>query len=186
MPVDSWGAVERLDADDIGATTHHPEVPMLALLLTTLIVTDNSKAELKKMEGEWTLTAMDFAGKSCTKDQIKRRLKIEGDQVTYFTGETKVFTAKVTHFEPSARPGKIDLTRDWDDQTILGVYELEGYTLTLCTSSRVERPTEFTAGPDSPDQLKVYKRTKPWPPLEGRSARPRLPLQRTRPAGLHH
>lgn len=134
---------------------------MLILLLATLVGMDDPTPGLKRLEGEWVLASLEYQGKPYADAPGKRRLKIKGDEFVYFSGDAKMFTTKVTRFDPASRPGAIDLTRDRDHQTIWGIYKLEGDLLTICTSSRGGRPTEFTTGPGSPNQLNVYKRTKP-------------------------
>jgi uncharacterized protein (TIGR03067 family) len=79
-------------------------------------------------------------------------------------GISDAYTA-VTYIDPAKEPKEIDLTRGEGDkkQTILGIYKLEGETLTICTSSSGDRPDEFSSRPGGRCLLRVLTRDKPKP-----------------------
>jgi len=67
---------------------------------------------------------------------------------------------------PNARPKSIDLHReDGDKETLLGIYELKGDTLTLCATKGAKRPRAFASPKGSDFSLLVFKRQseKPGP-----------------------
>jgi uncharacterized protein (TIGR03067 family) len=135
---------------------------MLLFLLLFLMLGDDPAINLLTLEGEWLCSSLEMSGKSYPKvADENRRLVIEGYVVTQSFGDSEPFTMVISRFNSSCDPATIDLTRVEDVQTIRGILSLEGDILTLCTSSRGERPTDFSSGPDSPNLLSVYSRSKP-------------------------
>jgi uncharacterized protein (TIGR03067 family) len=132
---------------------------MLAVVLAALIVGDGPKEDqLRTLEGVWAVERMEQKGKKLPTDLVMRvRLEVRGDRFTFINGQTE-FTSKLTQFDPFGKPKAIDLTRDIDKQTVLGIYRLEDDTLTVCTSTRGTRPSAFEAGPESPNVLTIYRR----------------------------
>lgn len=116
--------------------------------------------ELPDLAGTWSSISMTFRGKVQTTDSgpAARRLRIDGDQVAFDFGSDMQFESKITHLDPSASPPQIDLTRLRDNQTILGIYELDEGRLTMCTSHRGTRPTAFEATEEDGNILWVYRK----------------------------
>ncbi|HEY2154625.1 MAG TPA: TIGR03067 domain-containing protein [Isosphaeraceae bacterium] len=132
---------------------------MLAVVLAALIVGDGPKEDqLRTLEGVWAAERMEQKGKKFPTDLVVRvRLEVRGDRFTFINGQTE-FISKITQFDPFGKPRAIDLTRDVDKQTVLGIYKLEDDTLTVCTSTRGVRPSAFETDPQSPNVLTVYRR----------------------------
>jgi uncharacterized protein (TIGR03067 family) len=137
---------------------------MAALIAILFIGTDDPANDLKKAEGSWTAISWEFEGKSFPADS--RRLEVRGDKFIWHFG-SNILSTLVTHLESAKEPKELDLTRGEGDkqQTILGIYKLQGDTLTICTSSRGERPKVFSSKPGSRCLLRVLKRDKPKPRL---------------------
>ena len=90
----------------------------------------------------------------------ERRIReFTDDKYTLTPKEGEAISGTLKAIDSSQKPKHIDL--DVNNQTLKGIYELEGDTLKLCYNliSR-ERPTEFASKPDSGLVLVIHKRVK--------------------------
>ena len=111
---------------------------------------DAVKAELKKLEGTWTVETVEVNGNMLPDEQIKGQavtFVFKGDQVTVKKGGqmNNVATVKL---DPAKSPKTIDLAATEGDnqgKTLLGIYELKDDTFKLGHLSRNEeqRPKDF-------------------------------------------
>jgi uncharacterized protein (TIGR03067 family) len=111
---------------------------------------DALKKEIELLRGTWSV---DVAAGG---DTLKGKFAIYGDESFEINlGGNHVNGAR--KIDPTKNPKEITLTPDGSNKSLLGIYKLEGDTLTLCFGEK--RPTDFKAkeGPT----LWVLKREKP-------------------------
>jgi uncharacterized protein (TIGR03067 family) len=122
-------------------------------------------ADLKSMQGNWTMVSFEVNGEATPDDQVKQgRLSVAKDVYTpTLGGRSMAFTLLLN---PEKTPKTFDLTvRDGANKgrTYKGIYKLDGDTLTMCRAltEETERPTEFSTGAESGCSLVVWRRAKP-------------------------
>ena len=108
--------------------------------------------ELDRLQGEWTWISRESAGQKTGPEILKRyKLSIKGDQWIVTSSQTPNFLLKMTiSIDPTKDPKTLDLTpTDGKDPDVsLGIYKLEGDTITLCRNGvpgDFARPREFKA-----------------------------------------
>jgi uncharacterized protein (TIGR03067 family) len=116
------------------------------------------KPDAEKLAGKWTVVSVTDGGKEKpTEDGV---LTFGKDKATYkTTNRTADLTFKL---DPSKKPKWIDLTNE-EGETSLGIYELDGDTLTICIKDEGDgkRPDKFVSEAGTPnDLLFVLKREK--------------------------
>src|SRR5262249_1316708 len=122
----------------------------------------DSEKELEKLQGEWTMVSLEQRGRKTPDENVRlMKLTVKGDQWIVSrqggTGEQRE-TIKI---DPSQNPGTLDMTGP-AGFTSLGIYKLEGDTLTLCRTIErgdIDRPHEFKTTPEE-GILVVWKRAK--------------------------
>ena len=134
----------------------------VVFLIAAAGAAQDTKKELEKLQGEWTMVSMETKGMKAPAEVVKKyKLTIKGDQWTVTTlnaGEGKA-TFKI---DPSKNPKTIDLTFKVAEKETpsQGIYKLEGDTLTLCRiAGGRERPKEFKTTEEA-GILVVWKRAK--------------------------
>src|SRR3954471_16806114 len=138
---------------------------MNALLVTTALLIAAADSDLDKLQGTWQLVAMEVEGHEAPADELKDRNAVyEGDRLSLRAGET-VRRRGIVTLEPGRSPKAMN-TWDQDgpyaDQTVPGIYELDGDTLKVCFARPgEERPKEFSTKSGSGFLFCVYKRQKP-------------------------
>lgn len=121
-----------------------------------------AREDLKKLQGTWERIAMEFDGKKVPDEDLKGWVAIyEDDQLTLKV-DGKVYRRGIVALDPSKTPKAINT---WDadgafaDQTLAGIYELDGNLLRICIAKPGEkRPTEFTTKNGTGFIFCVYRR----------------------------
>ena len=123
-------------------------VPMVLLAAATADDPAALKKEIDLLRGTWTVMGA---------DDLKRSFVIYGDE----SFEINLGGAHVNgtrKIDPGKKPKQITLTPDGSEKPLLGIYKVEGDTLTLCFGEK--RPTAFKAKEGTSQTLWVLKREK--------------------------
>ncbi len=138
----------------------------LAMLMTVFLLGsgDPAKTDLDKLQGTWVMVAMETEGHDLEAEDFKDNLAVyEQNHLTLKTGD-RVRRRGIVTLDPGRKPKAIntwDQDGPYDDQTVPGIYELDGDTLKVCFARPgQERPKEFTTKSGTAFLLCVYKRQK--------------------------
>jgi uncharacterized protein (TIGR03067 family) len=131
---------------------------VVGLLIAATTPAQDTKKEMDKLQGEWTMISLEQKGKKATDELVKQyKLTIKGDQWIVSSGREATMTFKI---DPSKEPKTMDLTFEGKQAVSRGIYKLEGDTLTLCrTTGNIDRPKEFKTTPEA-GILVAWKRVK--------------------------
>jgi uncharacterized protein (TIGR03067 family) len=149
-------------------TSPRPKNSKMRLLfaLTTLIMSagEPPKSDLDKLQGTWLLVAMESDGHEVEAEDFKDwKAVYEGNRVTLWSGE-RVRRRGIVTLDSSRKPKAIntwDQDGPYEDQTVPGIYEIDGETLKVCFARPgQERPKEFTTNAGTGFVSCVYKRQK--------------------------
>jgi uncharacterized protein (TIGR03067 family) len=116
------------------------------------------KADMKALQGSWTVVSIEVSGTKVPDDKIGGRdAAIKGDQYSIHDFRLAV------KIDPSKRPKTIDMDgKDGNGKplSMLGIYDIEENMLKICFAKpgTKERPTKFETRQKTGESLIVYKR----------------------------
>jgi uncharacterized protein (TIGR03067 family) len=125
------------------------------LLAQDASVDEKNQQELEKLSGEWVVHYSEHNGAKVTSRGLPITYAVKGSEYTMSLpmGKTRKVPFKI---DASKEPKHFDKTESGAFQ--VGIYKLEGDTLTICSTTDGERPTEFKTT-DKAGSLRVLKRT---------------------------
>jgi uncharacterized protein (TIGR03067 family) len=139
---------------------------VLTVLLTTFAIApgDPAQSGLADLQGTWVLTSMETEGHEVPVEDFKDWTAVyEGNRLTLKAGQ-QVRRRGIITVDPSRRPRAIntwDQDGPYEDQTVPGIYALEGDTLKVCFARPgQERPKEFTTKTGRAFLFCVYRKQK--------------------------
>jgi RNA polymerase sigma-70 factor (ECF subfamily) len=122
------------------------------------------------LQGTWKQVSAEGKEGKVSDDLVKRNLLvIKGDTITVVWEKQGMMGSHVLRFrlDESKRPKAVDevlIEPAEGGKPYLGIYSLEGDTLTFCFSDPGQaRPTEFNGGPGSGWTLTAFRRERPSP-----------------------
>ena len=118
--------------------------------------------ELQRFQGTWNVAAWEEGGKAA---DVKGRTVFFGANVFVFLRGGKPHQAGAAQLDPGKSPRTVNLSvkeGEGKDGVMLGIYALEGDTLTLCLDPQGQsRPKDFKPEADAGFTLVTLKKTKP-------------------------
>jgi uncharacterized protein (TIGR03067 family) len=139
---------------------------ILAVLMSAFLLGGEgpAKTDLDKLQGTWVLVSMETEGHDVAAEDFKDWTAVyEQNHLTLRAGDRVRRRGFIT-LDPVRRPKAIntwDQDGPYEDQTVPGIYELEGDTLRLCFARPgQERPKEFTTKSGTAFLVCIYKKHK--------------------------
>jgi uncharacterized protein (TIGR03067 family) len=139
-------------------------VSIASLLFIGVSLGDDKKGDKELLQGEWAVVSRvsGATGNNLVGPALKQsKLVVNGDEWTRTIAGREQGLKTTFKLDSSKTPKQIDVIGKQNsaskEVTWVGIYKLDGDTLTVCTADRgVERPTELKAGKGF--ELVVYKR----------------------------
>jgi uncharacterized protein (TIGR03067 family) len=124
----------------------------------------DAKAEIKKMEGTWTIEKSLRDGQPAIPDEQREmaRLIVKGTKRTIMVGDETVAESTYT-LDPTTKPKGITIkvtTGGLEGKELKGIYELEGDILKIAVSLDGKALKDFESKEGSNVLLQVFKRVK--------------------------
>ena len=120
-----------------------------------------SLSDSELLQGEWRLMSGEYGGKTNdrSQDSPPTTIRIEGDLLSEYVDGSFSTESRFT-LDPDREPKRIALTyTDEKEVTEVGIYRVEGDTLTLCrTLPRNDYPDEFKTAEGDSRTLQVFHR----------------------------
>ncbi len=118
-----------------------------ALCVAGSLNDDAAKTELKRHQGTWVATSSTFDGLKAADDIVRSIKRIVTDDHVVWERNGKRFAGTRVMLDSTKDPKTIDVIPDGGrnrGERILGIYKLDGESLTICMASAGQpRPTEF-------------------------------------------
>src|SRR5581483_3759805 len=122
-----------------------------------------ARKDLQEMQGTWKFVSLEDSKKS--KVDVKKRTLFFGGELCLVREGDKVLQIGVARLVTSKSPRRIDVVvrkGQYQDSTMLGIYEVKDDTLKVCFDPEGEgRPSTFATKEDTSRFVAVYKRAKP-------------------------
>jgi len=123
---------------------------------------DDSKKDLDRLKGKWTVASMELDGKA-HEDAVGGKFSFDGDKMHLQIGDME--HSGTFKLDASKEPKQIDVTPadgPEKDQTLEGIYKLTDDELKICIAhaSGTSRPKEFKSEEGSHILLFTLKREK--------------------------
>jgi uncharacterized protein (TIGR03067 family) len=119
-------------------------------------------AELKRHQGEWLVVSFERDGRETSKDITDTIVRVVENDHVVWKREGKSFAGTSMVLDPKSEPHSIDLIPDGGqarDKRVLGIYKLQGDTLTICVADADRpRPSAFSAPKESGHTLQTFRR----------------------------
>ena len=134
------------------------------IVAVSLVGGEPPRTDLDALQGTWTLVAMETEGHDVDPEDFKdRTATYEGNRLTLREGD-RVRRRGIVTLDPDRKPRAVntwDQDGPYEDQTVPGIYELQGETLKLCFARPgQERPKEFTTKSGTAFLVCTYKKQK--------------------------
>jgi uncharacterized protein (TIGR03067 family) len=136
--------------------------PLVVVLLTQPNGGDQAKKDLARLQGTWTMAALEVDGKDVGADKVQdTTLTIKGDKYTIKVKKNEHGCA--IRLDPSKKPHAIDMIFSEPgsaDKVHKGIYVIEGDTLKICRGLNAEdaRPEQFATWPNTGYFVVTWKR----------------------------
>ena len=120
--------------------------------------------DLERIQGTWRIASLEADGEPAPAEIVATlKLVFKDDRLAFTPGEPG-FTNYTYKLDPTAKPARFDMTHadgTHKGQTQMGIYALEGDSLTIGFGKPDRRPQEFTAKAKSGQAMYVLTREKP-------------------------
>jgi uncharacterized protein (TIGR03067 family) len=118
-------------------------------------------ADQKALQGIWTVTSAEMRGEK-NEEIVGSTMTFTDDKISLkVKGKDEAKEAKYK-LDPAAKPKHLDIMPSDKEETLQGIYELDGDNLKICMNDKgaEARPEKFEAAADKKFVLLVLKREK--------------------------